>query len=132
MVEITPGDAIRYMKISVKLLSFWPPNKNASSREKILFHIYWCILWLICITLAIPCTYSAYLKRKDMIFFTKALTEALGCYHCAIKMVICQLQFNRMQVCIFNIFYYMYEKQSLCTIIIMVIKINFCYPVFIR
>ncbi|KAK0163138.1 hypothetical protein PV327_006846 [Microctonus hyperodae] len=97
MFEVTPETAFAFTKLSVNLVLSWPPNKTASKREIIIFHIKWWMLWFNSIFLVIPLIYAAYNDRRDTLLLTKSLCLAVSCSQATIKMLICKIMHNRMQ-----------------------------------
>lgn len=98
MFKVDPEFAIAYTKLTVTLVCSWPPGRNSSKRDLVVFNVKWWISWLLGIFLVVPLIYAAVVDRKNVLEFTKSLCLAVSCGQCAVKMFFCKLQHRRIKV----------------------------------
>ncbi|KAH0553536.1 uncharacterized protein LOC123262939 isoform X2 [Cotesia glomerata] len=97
MFKVDPEFAIAYTKLTVTLVCSWPPGRNSSKRDLVVFNVKWWISWLLGIFLVVPLIYAAVVDRKNVLEFTKSLCLAVSCGQCAVKMFFCKLQNQRIK-----------------------------------
>nr|QNL14954.1 olfactory receptor 10 [Aulacocentrum confusum] len=105
MVVLTPEFIFKLSKYTVAPVCSWPPVKNSSRSEILLFNLRWWIGWIISI-IAVPSALAAAIEsRNDKIQFAKLICIAATYSQSPMKMLIFKLFFNRMQ--------YLFENMEL-------------------
>lgn len=102
MIKISPESTFKFVKLCVTFTCAWPPKKNASKKDAIIFEMQWWILWFNTLFISILSVHTSYLYRRNIYALIECLIFVQLFIQISVKMVICKTQCKRIQV-IFDI-----------------------------
>ena len=93
----------RALKIYGRLNSTWPPDFDATLKNRIVYEMFWWFTFSNVIGLLIPLCFGLYHFRNDIDTLAQTASELTALTEVFFNMMICKMQRNRLQVKKINI-----------------------------
>nr|KAF7394355.1 hypothetical protein H0235_016950 [Vespula pensylvanica] len=96
--KFTPERALKFTKLSVSPLGFWPASFNATKSELIFREIRWWISFLIILSFIFAEIYGIRKHYQDSMIVTQSICFCMGSSQVLIKIVIFKIQSTRFKI----------------------------------
>ena len=98
MLKVSLEGALFFTKLSVRLAYCWPPPPNSTKWQNLKYDLMWSLSILSALGLLGPLLYSIYEYQSDPVLLTKSTCFLGAVSGFIIKLVVCRLDRQRIQV----------------------------------